>query len=87
MTSSCEKVGLEFFDSAPTRHHARQEVAATPEQVFAVLLDGNEDRRRLGGRVEDHQPDHEVHDQADAPLGRPACRVVAADRRQVTGDS
>jgi hypothetical protein len=51
MTSSFEKVGLEFFDSAPTRHHARQEVAATPEQVFAVLLDGDEDRRRLGGRV------------------------------------
>ena len=39
MTFSCEKVGLEFFDTAPTRYTATQEIAATPEQVFAVLLD------------------------------------------------
>ena len=36
----CEKVGLDYFDAAPTRHTATQEIAATPEEVFAVLLDG-----------------------------------------------
>ncbi len=40
MTFSCEQVGLEFFDTAPTRYHARQEIAATPDEVFAVFLDG-----------------------------------------------
>ena len=40
MRFTCEKVGLEFFDAAPTRYIARQEIAATPEEIFAVLLDG-----------------------------------------------
>ncbi len=41
MTFSCEKVGVEFFDTAPTRYQASQEIAATPEQVFEVLLDAD----------------------------------------------
>ena len=40
MTYSCEKVGLDFFDTAPTRHVASVEIRATPEQVFDVFLDG-----------------------------------------------
>lgn len=40
MMFSCEKVGLEFFDTAPTRYRASQQIAATPEQIFAVFLDG-----------------------------------------------
>ena len=40
MNVSCEKVGLEFFETAPTLHRASEEIAATPEQVFDVLLDG-----------------------------------------------
>ena len=40
MTNSCEKVGVEFFDTAPTRYSASQEVAATPDEIFAVFLDG-----------------------------------------------
>lgn len=39
MTFSCEKVDLEFFDIAPTIHRATQEMTATPEEIFAVLLD------------------------------------------------
>ncbi len=39
MTVPCDKVGVEFFDAAPTIHRARVEVAATPERVFAILLD------------------------------------------------
>ncbi len=39
MRFPCEKVGVEFFDSAPTCHHSTVEMAASPEQVFAVLLD------------------------------------------------
>ena len=39
MAFSCEKVGLEFFESAPTLHTARVEIKATPDEVFAVLLD------------------------------------------------
>ncbi len=41
MTFTCEKVGVEFFDTAPTRYQATQEIAATPEQVFEVLLDAD----------------------------------------------
>ncbi len=41
MTSSCEKVGLEFFDTAPTRYQASRDIEATPEQVFDVLLDAD----------------------------------------------
>ncbi|MEP6623471.1 MAG: SRPBCC family protein, partial [Acidimicrobiia bacterium] len=39
MTVSCEKVGTEFFESAPTCHRATVEITASSEQVFAVLLD------------------------------------------------
>ena len=39
MTVTCDRVGVEFFDTAPTIHHARVEVAASPERVFAILLD------------------------------------------------
>ncbi len=39
MTFPCEKVGVEFFDSAPTCHRAVVEITASPEQVFAVFLD------------------------------------------------
>jgi uncharacterized protein YndB with AHSA1/START domain len=39
MTVSCEKVGLEFFEQAPTIHRASVKIAATPDQVFAAFLD------------------------------------------------
>lgn len=39
MTVSCEKVGLDFFETAPTLHKASEVIAATPEQVFAAFLD------------------------------------------------
>lgn len=41
MTFPCEKVGLEFFDTAPTRYQATQDIAATPEQVFAAFMDAD----------------------------------------------
>ncbi|MEZ5372885.1 MAG: SRPBCC family protein [Microthrixaceae bacterium] len=41
MAYECTRVGLEFFDSAPTRHHTSVEIAATPEEIFAVLLDAD----------------------------------------------
>lgn len=41
MTFSCEKVGVEFFDTAPTRYQATQEIEATPDQVFAAFLDAD----------------------------------------------
>ncbi len=39
MTVNCEKIGIDFFGSAPTRYQATVEIFASPEQVFAVLLD------------------------------------------------
>jgi uncharacterized protein YndB with AHSA1/START domain len=39
MTVDCEKVGLEFFETAPTLHKASVEIAATPDQVFAAFHD------------------------------------------------
>ena len=36
----CERVGLDYFDSAPVRHVASETIKATPEEIFAVLLDG-----------------------------------------------
>ncbi len=36
----CEKVGLDYFDSAPVRHVASETIRVTPEEIFAVLLDG-----------------------------------------------
>lgn len=41
MRYQCEAVGLEFFDEAPTRYVASAEIAATPDQVFDVLLDAD----------------------------------------------
>ena len=41
MNVACEKVGIEFFDAAPTIHRASIEVTATPERVFDLLLDAN----------------------------------------------
>ena len=41
MAVSCERVGLEFFDAAPTVYRAADVVAASPEQVFAVFLDAD----------------------------------------------
>lgn len=41
MTVTCEKVGVEFFDTAPTVHRARVEVAASPERIFALLHDAD----------------------------------------------
>lgn len=35
----CEKVGLDFFATAPSVYRARQEMAATPEDVFDAFLD------------------------------------------------
>lgn len=39
MTFECEKVGLEFFETAPTLYRASVEIDATPEDVFASFLD------------------------------------------------
>ncbi len=41
MTLDCDKVGLEFFTTAPTIHRATKEAAASPEQVFDVLHDAD----------------------------------------------
>ncbi len=41
MTVECEKVGVEYFDTAPTIHKVTKEVAASPDDVFAVLLDAS----------------------------------------------
>lgn len=41
MTYSCDKVGVEFFDVAPTVLRARKEVGVTPGRVFDLLLDAN----------------------------------------------
>ncbi|MGI9578051.1 MAG: SRPBCC family protein [Microthrixaceae bacterium] len=41
MKYQCEKVGVDFFDSAPTSHRATVDVEASPEQVFGVLLDAD----------------------------------------------
>jgi len=41
MTVTCEKVGVDFFDTAPTIHRASVEVSATPERIFDLLLDAN----------------------------------------------
>ncbi len=41
MTYQCEKVGLEFFEVAPTRYEASVEIAATPDQVFDAFLDAD----------------------------------------------
>ena len=42
MTShSCDEVGLDFFDSAPTLHRVQRELAATPAQVFAAFRDAD----------------------------------------------
>lgn len=41
MKFKCEDVGLEFFDEAPSKYMASQEIAATPEQVFDVFLDAD----------------------------------------------
>lgn len=41
MSSECDKVGLDFFETAPTLHRARRTVSATPAQVFAVLHDAD----------------------------------------------
>lgn len=41
MTVSCDKVGLDFFASAPTIHRARVEVDVSPARVFDLLLDAD----------------------------------------------
>lgn len=40
MSEPCEKVGMEFFDHARYCFRAHEVVAATPERVFEVFLDG-----------------------------------------------
>lgn len=40
MSEPCEKVGMEFFDQARYCFRAHEVVAATPERVFEVFLDG-----------------------------------------------
>lgn len=39
MTVQCDKVGLEYFGTAPVRFTASEEIAATPARVFEVFLD------------------------------------------------
>lgn len=41
MPFSCEKVGMEFFDEAPTVYVATQEIKATPDQIFEVFMDAD----------------------------------------------
>ena len=41
MTIECDKVGVDFFDTAPHITRARREVAASPEEVFATFLDAD----------------------------------------------
>lgn len=41
MKYDCEKVGLEFFDVAPASYRASTEIKASPEKVFAFLLDAD----------------------------------------------
>jgi uncharacterized protein YndB with AHSA1/START domain len=40
MTVPCEKVALDYLDSAPVRFTASETISATPEEIFAVFLDG-----------------------------------------------
>lgn len=39
MSVTCEAVDLDHLDTAPVRHTASEEVAASPDEIFAVLLD------------------------------------------------
>lgn len=39
MTIECEKVGLDYFETAAVRHTATETIRATPDEVFAVFLD------------------------------------------------
>lgn len=41
MRFTCEDVGLEFFNEAPTRYQASVEIAATPDLVFEAFLDAD----------------------------------------------
>ncbi len=41
MRVPCDKVGVEFFDTAPAVHRAKVEVAVSPDRVFALLLDAD----------------------------------------------
>lgn len=41
MKYGCEKVGLDFFETAPTIHRASVEVDATPDDVFASFIDAD----------------------------------------------
>lgn len=40
MPHQCEKVGMEFFDHARYRFRAHEIIAAAPERIFEVFLDG-----------------------------------------------
>jgi len=40
MNEQCEKVGLDYFETAPVRWEATEVIRATPEEIFAVFLDG-----------------------------------------------
>lgn len=40
MTVQCEKVGLDYFETAPFRFTATETISASPDAVFAVFLDG-----------------------------------------------
>ena len=41
MTIECEKVGLDYFETAPIRHTASETIRATPEEVFDAFLDAD----------------------------------------------
>ena len=41
MRHQCEKVGLDFFESAPTRYQTTVDVDATPDDVFDAFLDAD----------------------------------------------
>lgn len=69
MPHECEKVGLDFFESAPTVHRATVEIEATPDDVFAAFLDAD-------AWVEWAMPITSVEWTSDFPLEAGSTRTV-----------
>ena len=40
-TFECEKVGLDYFQTAPQASHAHQIISATPDQIFDIFEDAH----------------------------------------------
>lgn len=41
MTIECEKVGLDYFETAPTIYTATETIRATPDEIFDAFLDAD----------------------------------------------